>query len=236
MIESVIFDVDGTLVDSVDLHARAWRDAFRHFGKDIPVERVRTQIGKGSDQLLPVFLTPEEIRRFGADLDAHRGDLWKRKFLHRVAPFPHVRDLFELLRARGKRIALASSAKADELAHYEKVARIHDLVDVRTSADDADQSKPKPDIFEAALDRLGNPAKHTAIVVGDTPWDAIAATRAGLKSIGVLCGGWDPVPLREAGFMAVYHDPEDLLLRYLDSPFDRMEDYERHTMLSEFLP
>lgn len=236
MIESVIFDVDGTLVDSVDLHARAWRDAFRHFGKEIPVEVVRTQIGKGGDQLLPEFLSAEEIRRFGKDLDGHRGEIWKTRYLHRVSAFPHVRDLFLLLRARGKRIALASSAKADELAHYEKVADIHDLVEERTSADDADQSKPKPDIFLAALERLGNPPKESAIVVGDTPWDAIAATRAGLASIGVLCGGWEADPLREAGFMSIYHGPEDLLNRYADSPFERMDVYARATMLPEFLP
>ena len=169
MIESVIFDVDGTLVDSVDLHARAWRDAFRYFGKEIPVERIRPQIGKGSDQLLPMFLTPEEIERFGEELDAQRGMLWKKYFLHRVTAFPHVRDLFLLLRNRGKRIALASSAKEDELAHYEKVADIQNLVVARTSADDADRSKPEPDIFQAALARLGNPPRESVIVVGDTP-------------------------------------------------------------------
>lgn len=236
MIESVIFDVDGTLVDSVDLHARAWRDAFRYFGKEVPVELVRTQIGKGSDQLLPVFLRPEEIERFGDDLDEHRGMLWTRYFLDRVTAFPHVRDLFLLLRSRGKRIALASSAKEEELIHYEKVADIQNLVVARTSADDADQSKPHPDIFLAALARLGNPPKDTVIVVGDTPWDAIAASRAGLRSIGVLCGGWDASRLRDAGFMAIYHGPEDLLLRYADSPFERMEGYEQGTMLSEFMP
>ena len=110
MPKAVIFDIDGTLVDSVDQHARAWQEAFRHFGREVPFAEVRHQIGKGGDQLLPVFFTKEELAEFGAELEKYRGDLFKREYLPRVRPFPKVRELFERICADGKQIALASSA------------------------------------------------------------------------------------------------------------------------------
>ncbi|HYX42908.1 MAG TPA: HAD family phosphatase, partial [Pyrinomonadaceae bacterium] len=111
MIKAVIFDIDGTLIDSVDLHARAWQEAFKHFGREIPYEQVRHQIGKGGDQLMPVFFTKEELDEFGNELEKYRGDLYKREYLPRVRAFPKVRALFERIRADGKQIALASAAK-----------------------------------------------------------------------------------------------------------------------------
>ena len=144
MLKAVIFDIDGTLVDSVDLHARAWQEAFKHFGREIPYEQVRHQIGKGGDQLMPVFFTKEELDEFGDELEKYRGDLYKREYLPRVRAFPKVRALFERIRADGKQIALASSAKEDELKVYKKIANITDLVEEQTSADDADKSKPHP--------------------------------------------------------------------------------------------
>src|SRR5947209_13508515 len=110
LIEAVIFDIDGTLVDSVDLHARAWQEAFARFGKQIPYERVRYQIGKGGDQLMPVFLSKEELEEFGEELEKYRGELFKREYLPRVRAFPRVRELFERIQRDGKRIALASSS------------------------------------------------------------------------------------------------------------------------------
>ncbi len=156
MIKAVIFDVDGTLVDSVDLHARAWQEAFDRFGKKIPFEQVRSQIGKGGDQLMPVFFSKQELEEFGEEMEKFRGDLFKREYLPRVKAFPDVRELFERVRREGQRIALASSAKEDELKTYKKIARIEDLVEEETSADDAEKSKPHPDIFEAALAQLGD--------------------------------------------------------------------------------
>src|ERR671932_1379597 len=114
MLKAVIFDIDGTLVDSVDLHAKAWQEAFRHFGREVPYEQVRHQIGKGGDQLMPVFFSKEELERFGEELEKFRGDLYKREYLPRVRAFPKVRELFERVKADGKRIALASSAKEEE--------------------------------------------------------------------------------------------------------------------------
>ena len=215
---AAIFDVDGTLVDSVDLHARAWQEAFAYFGRRVPLEEVRSQIGKGGDQLLPVFFSQDDLARRGEAIDRYRSDLYKREYLKRVRGFPGTRELFQALLRRGLRIALASSAKGDELETYKQLARIDDLIDAETSADDAERSKPHPDIFEAALKRLRDVPKDGAIVIGDTPWDAIAAHRLGVRSIGVLCGGFAEKDLRGAGCIAVYRDCEDLLARLDESP------------------
>jgi HAD superfamily hydrolase (TIGR01549 family) len=219
--QAVLFDIDGTLVDSVDLHAKAWQEAFERFGKVIPFERIRSQIGKGGDQLMKEFLSPEELDRFGEELDAFRSDLYKRTYLGQVRAFPRVRELFQELRRRGIRIALASSAKGDELAAYKKIAGIEDLVDAETSADDAERTKPDPDIFEAALEYLENVDKTLTLVVGDSPWDAIAARKLSLRTIGVLCGGFPETELRKAGCIAIYRDPADLLDRLDESPIMR---------------
>jgi HAD superfamily hydrolase (TIGR01549 family) len=218
VIKAVIFDIDGTLVDSVDLHARAWQEALAHFGKQVEYERVRSQIGKGGDQLMPVFLSEEELERFGEELEEYRGELFKREYMPRVKGFPAVRELFQRIEREGLRIALASSAKGDELKTYKKIARIEDLVEEETSSDDADKSKPHPDIFEAALERLGDVEPSEAIVVGDTPYDAEAAGKAGLKTIGLLCGGFPEEDLRAAGCVQIYRDPADLLARFDTSP------------------
>jgi HAD superfamily hydrolase (TIGR01549 family) len=218
LIEAVVFDIDGTLVDSVDLHARAWQEAFARFGKEVAYERVRYQIGKGGDQLMPVFLSEAELERFGAELEKYRGELFKREYLPRVKAFPRVRELFERIRRDGKRIALASSAKGDELEAYKKIADIEGLVEEETSKDDVEQSKPHPDIFEAALARLGDPPPSRVIVVGDTPYDAEAAGKASLRTIGFLCGGFPEEDLRAAGCIRIYKDAADLLARYAESP------------------
>jgi HAD superfamily hydrolase (TIGR01509 family) len=216
MIKAVIFDIDGTLVDSVDLHAQAWQETFRHFGKEIPFEQVRHQIGKGGDQLMPVFFSKEELEEFGSEMEKYRGRLYKRDYLPRVRAFPRVRDLFQKIKDDGKRLALASSAKQDELGTYKRIANIEDLVEEETSADDADKSKPHPDIFEAALERLGDIKPSEAIVVGDTPYDAEAAGKIDLRTIGVLCGGFPEAELKAAGCVQIFKDPADLLARYDD--------------------
>jgi HAD superfamily hydrolase (TIGR01549 family) len=214
MLQAVIFDVDGTIVDSVDLHAEAWRVAFEKFGKNFPLDEVRRQIGKGSDQLLPVFLSKQELDQFGEDLDEYRSNLFKKDYLPRVQAFPKIRELFQRIKKDGKQIVLASSAKADELDTYKKIARIDDLIESETSSEDADKSKPYPDIFQAALARLKGVASKNAVVIGDTPYDAQAASKAKLKTIGLLCGGWTQEELRRAGCVAIYRNPEDLLLQY----------------------
>lgn len=219
MPQAVIFDIDGTLLDSVDLHAEAWQEAFKHFGYDIPFDKIRSQIGKGGDQLLPVFLGPEELKGKQKAIEEFRGNLFKQKYLTKVRPFPRVRELFQKIKDEGLGIALASSAKPDELKKFEQIANIEDLVEVKTSSGDAKRSKPHPDIFDAALDRLGpDVRREQVIVVGDSPHDAEAARRAKLSVIGVLCGGFPEATLREAGCVAIYGGPEDLLKKYDSSP------------------
>ena len=216
-IAAVLFDVDGTLIDSVDAHARAWTEALRAWGHDVPFEAVRRQIGKGGDQLLPVFLSREEIERVGDELEAYRGRLFKQRYLPHLKAFPGVRALFERLIADGKQIGLASSAQEDELAQYKKIADISDLISSQTAADDAEHSKPHPDIFQAALAKLGHPDPASVVVVGDTPYDAEAAGRAKLRSIGLLCGGWSEQELYQAGCSMVLRDPVALLACYAEN-------------------
>jgi HAD superfamily hydrolase (TIGR01549 family) len=218
MIKAIIFDIDGTLVDSVDLHAKAWQEALRHFGHDLPFEQVRHEIGKGGDQLLPDLLPKKIVDSQGEEIKEYRAELFKRKYLPKVRAFPKVRELFERIRADGKKIALASSARTDEIANYKRIAHIEDLVDVEASADDAEKSKPHPDIFDASLDRLGAIDPANVIVVGDTPHDAVAAAKARLLTVGMLCGGFPEAELLAAGCIAIYRDPAALLAGYDESP------------------
>lgn len=218
MPKAVIFDVDGPLIDSVDLHAKAWQDAFHDYGHEVAFDEIRSQIGKGGDQLMPVFLSEEELDAKGEDLEKHRGQILKERYLPQITPFPGVRDLLQRLRADGIQVALASSAKEDELQVYKEAANIDDLLDTETSSDDAEASKPNPDIFVAAMKRLGGVTADHVIVVGDTPYDAEAAGKAGLRTIGLLCGGWSAEDLKKAGCIATYQDPADLLAQYDTSP------------------
>ncbi|MCW6509662.1 HAD family hydrolase [Lichenifustis flavocetrariae] len=207
---AVIFDVDGTLVDSVDFHAEAWQRTFSAFGFEFDLIKVREQIGKGGDQLLPVFLDGDILEKQGKKIEAYRQDLFEREYFHRVIGFPQVPELFRFLIDAGKTIALGSSAKTDDLKVYKKAAGIEGMTTVETTSDDAERSKPHPDIFLAALDRLKLPAKDV-VVVGDTPYDVEAAMKAGMKSTGLLCGGFSEDSLRKAGAVDVYRDPGHLL-------------------------
>jgi HAD superfamily hydrolase (TIGR01549 family) len=218
MINAAIFDLDGTLVDSNDLHVQAWQETFRHFGKEIPIERLREQIGKGSDQYLPVFLSEKELREIGKQMDEFRGQLFQKKYLAQVRPFPRVRELIERVHADGKKIALASSGKADEVLHYQKLAGIEGLVDGQTTADEVAHSKPKADVFIATLRLLGHLSPGQAIAIGDTPYDIEAAKKINLGTIALLCGGFPENDLRDAGALAIFRDPADLLDRYYQSP------------------
>jgi len=218
MTTAILFDIDGTLLDSNDLHARAWVEVFRRHGHEVPVEAVRRQIGKGADKVIPVFLPEDEVKRDGEKLKKERVALFREKYLPHARVFPMVRELFERLAADGKKIALASSATGPELEEYKERLGIADLLDAHTSADDAEKSKPDPDIFLAALHRLGDPDRDQTVVVGDTPYDAEAGRKAGLRVVGVTCGGWPADDLRAAGCVAVYRDPADLLANYDQSP------------------
>ena len=217
MVQAILFDIDGTLLDSVDYHAHAWEEILARHGIDVTFDAVRAQIGKGGDQLLPVFVPKPMLERVGEQIKQERSQYFKEKYLPKVRPFPKVPELFQRIRQDGKQIVLASSGKREEVDVYKRIAGIEDLVDADTSSDEADRSKPHPDIFVVALKKLGNPDPATVVAVGDTPYDAEAAGKAGIKTIGVLCGGFPEKSLREAGCIALYRDPADLLAHYEES-------------------
>jgi HAD superfamily hydrolase (TIGR01509 family) len=219
MIHAVIFDLDGTLVDSNELHVASWERAFRHFGKRFSLEQLRRQIGKGSDQYLPEFLSEAEIKKFGKELDEYRSKMFTKEYLPKVKPFPKVRELFQRIKDDGKSIALATSSKKSESKLYKKLLHIEDLVDVETNAGDAKRTKPCPDVFEIALRKVGS-SPNESIAVGDTPFDIEAARKCGLGTIAVLCGGAPRPKLAAAGPVAIYRDPADLLAQYEDSPIN----------------
>ena len=209
--KAFIFDLDGTLVDSNDQHVDSWDHAFQHFGKRFARAQLRAQIGKGSDKYLPEFLSPEEIKRFGKELDDYRSELFKTEYLPRVRPFPRVRELFQQIRDSGEEIVLATSGKKSETRHYVDLLGIGDLLSGKTTAEDADESKPEPDILEAALQKLDGVTASEAIMVGDTRFDMQAAAKSGMSALGVTCGGTSAATLRMAGARAVFRDPAELL-------------------------
>ena len=217
MPRAAIFDIDGTLVDSVDLHALSWHESFAEFGHQVTFEQARSQIGKGGDQLLPVFLSEAEVESQGKDIEAFRGKLFKRKYLPMVRPFSAVPELLRRVRDAGLKVAAASSAKKDELDGYLEIAGITGLVDVSTSSEDAERSKPSPDIFQVALKKLGLDGGD-AVAIGDTPYDAQAAGKAGIATIGMLSGGFTEDDLRKGGCVAVYPGPGALLACFDASP------------------
>lgn len=217
--KAIIFDIDGTLIDSVDLHAKAWQDAFAHFGVKVSFANVRSQIGKGGDQLVPAFLDKKQMQEFGDELIEWRGEHFKNTYMGSVKPFHDSNALLQRVKKSGKLTAVGSSAKKDELDYYLQLLNARELFDVVTSADDVDKSKPNPDIFEAALSKLQTATSET-IVIGDSPYDAEAATRMGMETIGFLCGGFPKELLTGAGAIKIYKGPTELLEKYDASPIE----------------
>src|SRR5690242_1218019 len=143
MLQAAIFDVDGTLVDSVDLHASAWQTALEHFGHHVTFEQARSQIGKGGDQFIPMFLSEPDQRDHGKEMEAWRGKLFKSKYLPLVRPFSAVPELLQRVHDAGLKVAVASSAKASELELYLEIACVRNLVDVAISSEDVEHSKDR---------------------------------------------------------------------------------------------
>lgn len=213
MIEALLCDIDGTLVDSNWLHAGAWKDAFETIDIHLDVETIRRQVGKGGDQLIPVFVPWWRRPMLEDSLKAYRKLVFTQDYLPQIKPFPNTRELFHRIKKSGIKVALASSAEKDELNTYMAITRISDLTDVSTTADDVDRSKPHPDIFATALSKLRARADNT-LALGDTPWDAEAAGKAGVRTIGVTTGGWSPGDLYDAGCIEVYRDISELLEKF----------------------
>ena len=218
--KAAIFDLDGTLLDSVDLHALAWHEAMLKFGHDVSFEQARSQIGKGGDKLIPEFLSQDAQRDHGKELEEWRGKRFKAEYLPLVRPFSAVPALLRRVREAGLGVAIGSSAKKDELEKYLDIARIADMVDVKTSSEDAAESKPAPDIFEVVLKKLGLEGRD-AVAIGDSPYDAEAAGKAKIATIGVLCGGFTEGLLRQAGCVGVYPGPAALFALFEHSLLKR---------------
>jgi len=207
-IQGILFDIDGTLTDSNDIHARCWIEAFEHFDKKIEWEVMRHQMGKGGDLLVPDLLNAREMQRFGEELQKHRGKIFKKKYMKTIQPFPRIKELLADLHGRGVKLALASSSNPDEVEYYTGLLGIDDLIEVSTSKGDAKFSKPSPEIFEAALEQLGSDPERT-LVVGDTPYDILAAHRTALPIAAVLAGGFERALLKKAEF--IFDDVEELV-------------------------
>ncbi len=216
--KAALCDLDGTLLDSNALHAEAWQKAFEHFGIETDFDEVLHQIGKGGDHLIPVFVPEPERERLTKPLEEYRKNLFEAEYLPRVKAFPGARELLLKMKSAGIRIAIASSANKNDLKKFKEIASITDLVNEETSADDADSSKPAPDIFQATLERLALPANEV-LALGDTPWDIQAAGKAGIKTVAVTSGGWSEQELREAGAIEVYRDAEELTKNFDRSVF-----------------
>ena len=217
-IRGVILDVDGTLIDSNDQHAKAWVETLEQFGVAASYDEVRRLIGMGGDKLLPKVSGISEETDEGRRISEARAERFKSKYLATITPFSKTRELVERMRDAGLQIAIASSAKGEELEPFLEIADVKDLIESATSSSDAEESKPDPDIVEAALAHLDlDPGE--VLMLGDTPYDVEAASRAGIATVAVRCGGWEDEGL--AGAVAIYDDPADLLARFDSSPFAR---------------
>ena len=208
MIRAALLDVDGTLVDSNDAHAHAWVEAFADAGVPVDFARVRRCIGMGSDKLMPTVADISDESEQGQRISKRRGEIFKTTWLPRLKPFRDAARLVAALKERGLTAIAASSAKEDELQPLLELAGAASLMDGATSSDDADASKPEPDIIIAALKRARATADE-ALMIGDTPYDVEAAARAGVLMVAFRCGGWGDDELR--GAVSVYDGPWDLL-------------------------
>ena len=215
MVKAVLFDVDGTLVDSNDAHADAWVKAFASVGVWVDHDKVRRSIGMGGDKLMPAVSGIEEDSEQGSKIGEERSRIFKAEFLPKLKAFRDAARLVAAVKARGLTAVAASSAKKDELKALLKIAGAEWLMDAATSSDDAEESKPDPDIIVAALRRAHATAAQ-AVMIGDTPYDIEAAARAGVRTIGFRSGGWMDADLR--GAIAIYDGPWDLLARIDESP------------------
>ena len=212
--KALLFDIDGTLVDSNDAHAHSWVKAFAEANVHVEFHNVRCAIGMGGEKLMPAVAGIDEDSPLGVRISRRRGEIFKSEYLPKLKPFRDAGALAAAIQARGLKAVAASSAKRDELEALLQIAGAPSLIDHSASGDDAEQSKPDPDIVHAALMKAGVDASD-AVMVGDTPYDIEAATRAGVRAIAFRCGGWSDAALD--GATAIYDGPWDLLARLDES-------------------
>ena len=216
MLRGVIFDIDGTLVDSNEAHARSWVDTLHEAGYEVPFDVLWPMIGMGGDKVLPTATGIEIDSELGEKLSARRWEIFQRDYLPDLHPTPGARDLVQRMRDDDLALIVASSASGNELGALMEAAQVRDLFDKTTSSSDAKSSKPDPDIVQAAVKKSGHKPDEL-IMLGDTPYDVEAAIGAHVKLVGLLCGGWTAIEL--SGATAIYSDPADLLEWYDASPF-----------------
>jgi HAD superfamily hydrolase (TIGR01509 family) len=214
---AAILDVDGTLVDTNYHHAVAWYRAFRRHGVVAPVWRIHRHIGMGGDQLVGAVAGDDVERRNGDGIRAAEGELFS-ELIDDVAVLEGARELIAELKQRGRAVVLASSAKQDEVEHYLDLLEGRELADGWTTSADVEATKPQPDLVQAALAKAGT---EDAVMVGDTPWDAKAAERAGIETVGVLTGGFAEAELRDAGAVAVFESVAELRSSIDETPLAR---------------
>lgn len=202
--DAIFFDIDGTLVDSNELHVDVWDRVFREAGFPIDRDALRSQVGKGGDNYVPSLL-PQLAKDRQEALAERHGELFKAEYFDRVQPFPGAVDVLRRAHELGIKVVLASSAGGDELDHYVELLGARPMLAETVSKDDVERSKPEPDIFSAALAKIDLPADRV-LVVGDTPYDVEAAQRCGIASAAVLSGGFSEWRLRLAGARHIYPD------------------------------
>jgi HAD superfamily hydrolase (TIGR01509 family) len=216
-VSTVLLDIDGTLLDSNDAHTQAWQRALARFGHDIAYDTLRPLIGKGGDKMFAEVLGIDEESAVGKQISAERKRLFSEEFLPTLRPTRGARALLERFLGDGYRLVVATSAGGGELTGLLKQAGVDDLISLTASSSDAKESKPDPDIIQAALRKAGVNAA-TAVLLGDTPHDIAAARRAGVRTVALRCGGWwSDEALVDAA--ALYDDPHDLLQHLATSPF-----------------
>ncbi|HEY8300564.1 MAG TPA: HAD family hydrolase [Jatrophihabitans sp.] len=218
MATGVVFDVDGTLVDTTFIHTVCWADALAMAGHQVTMASVHHAIGMGSRELLD-YLVPDRDTTDDEQIKAARLALY-RQYWGRLAAFPGAADLLRACADGGHQVVLASSASSDELAALKQALAADDVIDVATSSSDAERGKPEPDILTAALEQSGVDAA-AAVFVGDSVWDAEAAAKAGITFVGVACGGTPAAELRNAGAVETWRDPADLLAHLRESVLSR---------------
>ena len=214
--DAVLLDIDGTLVDSNGAHAAAWSDAFATQGRHHSPEEIRPLIGKGGDKLLREMASLDAESGEGKDIAEARVEIFKTRYLPTLKPTPGAADFVAWLLECRLNVVVATSAKQEEAKALLTICGGQALVKDATTSDDAERSKPDPDILVAALEKSGS-SPDRAVMIGDTPYDIEAATRTGLATIAFRCGGWDDAKLQ--GAIAIYDDPSDLLQRLDQSPF-----------------